>query len=445
MTITPRTQATSAAQSEGPAPVSAPGAEDSTRARATIRAIVVMMLYQGFAVSILGTASPWIARDFHLGQSGIARALAWVSLSSLGSLALSRAVDRVGRRRVLLWCIGAMPLCELGAALSPSLAAFIVFQTIFYSFVGASAASSIVMLSEELPIERRAAGQSYGGLAMGLGGGLTVFLMPVLVQNHHSWRWLLVLASAGIALVPLIRRAMPESRRWEHALSTGITSVARFYDVFGPLYRRRAGILLVCSLLSTIATTATQSWIYFHAVSVVKLAPSIASALVIVGGGVGLLGFPLGARACEHFGRVRTVVTAGLISSVSWIWFYWGPPAHFGAPALWLGIAFACSSSAGNAAMVGANTAVTELFPTALRATMIGWFAIMGAIGSVAAQTTISLLAGPLGGLSAVVGWLAMLGVPPALLFGLVIEETRGMSLEQSAREDAFVDTRLGS
>lgn len=142
-----------------------------------------------------------------------------------------------------------MPLCELGAALSPSLAAFIVFQTIFYSFVGASAASSIVMLSEELPIERRAAGESYGGLAMGLGGGLTVFLMPVLVQNHHSWRWLLVLASAGIALVPLIRRAMPESRRWEHALSTGITSVARFYDLFGPLYRRRAGILLVCSLV----------------------------------------------------------------------------------------------------------------------------------------------------------------------------------------------------
>jgi hypothetical protein len=69
----------------------------------------------------------------------------------------------------------------------------------------------------------------------------------------------------------------------------------------------------------------------------------------------------------------------------------------------------------------------------------------LGAIGSVAAQTTISLLAGPLGGLSAVVGWLAMLGVPPALLFGLVIEETRGMSLEQSGREDAFVDTRLGS
>ena len=33
-------------------------------------------------------------------------------------------------------------LCELGAALSPSLAEFIVFQTIFYSFVGASAASS---------------------------------------------------------------------------------------------------------------------------------------------------------------------------------------------------------------------------------------------------------------------------------------------------------------
>jgi len=54
----------------------------------------------------------------------------------------------------------------------------------------------------------------------------------------------------------------------------------------------------------------------------------------------------------------------------------------------------------------------------------------------VTAQATMAVLAGPLGGLSNVVGYLALLGVPSALLFGYFIEETRGLSLEVAAKED---------
>jgi hypothetical protein len=45
-----------------------------------------------------------------------------------------------------------------------------------------------------------------------------------------------------------------------------------------------------------------------------------------------------------------------------------------------------------------------------------------------------------MGGLSNVVGWLALLAIPGALLFLLPIDETHGLSLEDAAREDAFED-----
>ena len=79
----------------------------------------------------------------------------------------------------------------------------------------------------------------------------------------------------------------------------------------------------------------------------------------------------------------------------------------------------------------------TELFPTALRGTIIGWFALISAVASVTAQGAIAFLAQRSGGLSVVVGYLALLTIPSAVIFGMCIEETRGLSLEVAAREDA--------
>ena len=66
-------------------------------------ALVAMLFYQGFAVAIVSVASPWIGTSFHLDGAGMARLFAWISVSSLGALGLSRMIDRFGRRRMILW------------------------------------------------------------------------------------------------------------------------------------------------------------------------------------------------------------------------------------------------------------------------------------------------------------------------------------------------------
>jgi hypothetical protein len=40
-----------------------------------------------------------------------------------------------------------------------------------------------------------------------------------------------------------------------------------------------------------------------------------------------------------------------------------------------------------------------------------------------------------MGGLSIVVGALSMVGIPAAILFGLIIDETRGLTLEAASKE----------
>src|SRR5271156_1610339 len=151
--------------------------------------------------------------------------------------------------------------------------AFALCEIALYAFIGATLSGGVVILAEELPIELRARGQSWGGLGIGAGGGLCLTMMPI-VASHHSWRWMLVIASAmGVVALWRAAKVIPESGRWQRAAATGTTSASSFYDVFGKFYRRRAITILIISLLANIASVAASSWAYFHLVSVVRLGP----------------------------------------------------------------------------------------------------------------------------------------------------------------------------
>jgi len=405
------------------------------RIRRVIRCVVALMFYQGFTIAILGTGAPWIAKSFGLDQAGIARAFAWVSLSAFGALALARMADRVGRRRVVLWSMAGTPISALGAALATRVGWLIVSSAFLFAFLGATIASAVVMLAEELPVDQRAKGQSYAALAGSMGSGLCILVMPALARTALSWRGLFLLSALGIALWPTMARIVPESRRWERAAAAGVTVRTSFYAVFRAPWRKRAIVLLICSLLGAVSSTGADAWTYFHAVTVVHLSPAATSILILVGGGIGLAGFSLGAWASERFGRVPTVAILGPLGAMGVLWYYWGPPAHFALPALWLGAGFAWRTAMGNGVVVAANSAVTELLPTALRSTVIGWLSITMSLGALASHTTVALLAGPMGGLSVVVGYLALLGLPSAALFAIFIDETRGLTLEAASGE----------
>src|ERR1700691_309612 len=412
--------------------------ENAPNTRRLVRSIAMVFAFSGFTMSINGIGAPFIAKSFLLGESGIASLFAWISISAIGALALSRMIDRLGRRRMLLMSMAGTSASALAAAFATDYTAFALCEIALYAFIGATISGGVVILAEELPIELRARGQSWGGLGIGAGGGLCLTWMPI-IASHHSWRWMLVLASVmGIVALRWAAAIIPESGRWQRAAASGTTAASSFYDAFGKLYRRRAITVLFCSLLGNIAGIAASSWAYFHLVSVVGFAPGAASALMLVGGGVGMLGFPLGARGCERYGRIPTIFVSGLMTSLGAVAFYWGPPAHLPLRWLWIEVTYCCFTAGLSAGQVGGNSLGTELFPTAIRGAMMGWFALIGAAAAISAQTLIAVLAARLGGLSIVVGYLSLLAISNAIIVALLLPETRGLSLEAAAMEEAF-------
>ncbi len=84
-----------------------------------------------------------------------------------------------------------------------------------------------------------------------------------------------------------------------------------------------------------------------------------------------------------------------------------------------------------NATNVGANSSATELLPSGLRTTMIGCTVFAGAMGQVAGQSIIASLAPRLGGVSNVIGYLGLLAIGVSILFGFLIDESRGLTIEE--------------
>ena len=406
-----------------------------THGRATVRAVCAALCYQGYAFALLGVGAPYIAKGFGLNDAGMAGMFALISLNSIAALVLSRMADRFGRRRIVLAALIVTPLCSLGAALSGALAWFIAFEIVAYAAIAATFASSFVMLAEALPIAERAKGQGYAGLATGTGGGLCVILAPVLVHFGLSWRWLFAVPAIGIVLVPAPARMIPESARWEQAAATGAAAKSRFVDLFARAWRRRTIPLTIATLTGEAAGAATATYINYHAVTVVGLTPAQGSAVMLIGGTISTIGLAIGASLAEAIGRVRSVAALASASVLGVLAFYWGPPVHFAYPTLWLVLAYSWFGTAGRGTIVAANTGVTELFPTALRGAIMGWLTFCVAVAAVGAQVVIALLAKSFGGLSIVVGWIALLSLPTALVWILFIDETRGLSLEAAAGE----------
>src|SRR5713226_10551577 len=98
----------------------AEGVHDTQRSSGAvtiIAAIVILLIYQGYTLSIVGVASPWIAKSFNLDEVKLAELFAWMGTSALGSLLLARLADRFGRRMIILGSLVLAPMFTAGAAL----------------------------------------------------------------------------------------------------------------------------------------------------------------------------------------------------------------------------------------------------------------------------------------------------------------------------------------
>ncbi|MBS1107944.1 MAG: hypothetical protein H6Q91_3446 [Deltaproteobacteria bacterium] len=403
-----------------------------------MRLLFALIVYGFYVQALGGLAAPFLAAEFGLDDAAITAIAGWIALGSFGTAALTRLADRYGRRRVLLFAFAGIPPLALLSALATGVPLYVLPQIGVNALLGALITALAVAVAERSSEAGRASGQAWFGVYASLGGALALTVGAMVPLLPGGWRAFWGLAAIPVLAIPFVRARLAETERFTTARDRGRVAATRAGDLFRGAYRRRAIGLLAVAMLKPVALAATSTWPYYHMVKTLELSPATASLVYFLGGGIGIVGNPLGARLTNRWGRRPTSVVGVTLSVTSGVAFYFVPPGSAALSPLPMLVALMAANQITTAMFSVADRCIdAELFPTTLRATYLGAARLMNAAAGVFAMFGLSALAAPLGSLGNAIAVLSVATLLPALaIFLAVVPETRGLSLEHASLED---------
>jgi len=348
--------------------------------------------------------------------------LAISRLASLGGLPLAGLADRIGRRPTLLGTCAVGLVLTIAAALTPSYWWFIAVFALGRPFLSATQGVTQVSAGELTASAQRAKGIALVAGGYGVGAGLTAIIHSLFV-GALGFRGIFLLAFIPLVLLPIIARVVVEPSRFSK-----VTAAEHRRPVIGAIDREFRGRLVVVALLAfavSVVTGPANSMVFIYAESFLHVSGIVTSAMVVGAGVTGLGGLLLGRWLADRWGRRPTVAVAIAGMAVFGVLAYSG--SEWG---LLTGYILGVTSGAVFAPAGG--SLANELFPTAVRASVAGWYIGAGVLGAVVGLlafgevTDISGVKNHLGFAAAVV-FLPMI-LCTALL--LLLPETRGREPE---------------
>jgi MFS family permease len=398
----------------------APPDRADRRATVAIGALALASLIGGYLAALLTATITFAADQF--GADAGAQSVAGVVVRFGGAAALvltAGAADRLGRRRVILWAAAAgCAVTALGAA-APSLPWLAATQALGRSLGVALLICTAIQAVEEMPDGSRAYAVSVMGLSAGLGGAIVVGALPLADIGPWGWRVLYVLPVAGLLLLPMVARDLPESRRF-----VAPHGRARFAG-----HGRRFWLLAVSALLLNLLAAPASFFLNRYLTTEHGFSALDITVFALVTGGPSIIGVVVGGRLADTRGRRPVGAVAVAVSAVTTVILYLSSGA-----ALW--IAGVIGSVIGAAALPALGVYGPELFPTGLRGRAGGILAMTGLAGSAAGLLIAGFVADELGSLGPAIAALSVGPLAVAVLVLVAYPETAGRSLEDLNPED---------
>lgn len=352
-----------------------------------------------------------------------------VGLGAFGAFFLTMLGDRIGRRPLLIMTTLGYALFTGLTATSQSLLMFVGFQFLARVFLISELATAITMVTEEFPAHRR-------GRALGTLTALGAIALPVVAISHLllaetqlGWRALYLIGLAPLLLVALLRLKLKESNRWLKARESG-EGLERLpiRSIIAGGYRRLLFQVSALYFLTHLALGAAAIWWVFYARVERGFAGSSVNLVLSVAYLLGVSGYLVAGRLQDRIGRRKTGAVFLVAGAGFGVGIFQVGDLTLMAPLLVFGVFFGFGVSP----VLGALA--TELFPTHMRATAVGFSrSIFGTLGAVIGPILVGFLAdseiGLIGNVGDSVSVVALMYLPAALLI-LLLPETANRDLD---------------
>ena len=364
-----------------------------------------VLFLDGFDTQAIGYVAPALAREWGLTKGALGPVFsAGLFGLMIGALLFGPLADRIGRRKIIIFSTVAFGLGSLATAFIPDVNSLLAIRFLTGLGLGGAMPNAIAMTSEFSPRRRRATMVMimFCGFSVGaaLGGLLAAALIP-----DFGWRSVFIVGGAApLLLAPILALRLPESVRFlvlaghaqqrVAALLKRINSKAAFapatrFVVHEPeltgmpvLHLFRSGRTLVTLLLWVVFFMSLLD-LYFLAYWL----PTVLNDLGASVSGAALFGSML-----QVGGVVATFVLGSIIDRFSFraltlvyfiAVFAVGAIGQFGHSAVLVTIAVFAAGFCIIGGQIAANALAAAFYPTAIRATGVGWALGIGRVGSI--------------------------------------------------------------
>jgi MFS family permease len=389
-------------------------------------------LFGGYDTNVFGFAVPQIQASLHIPEDQVGLTVSLFRLSVLAAIVLAWSADLIGRRRLLMFTIFGQALATLATAFAQDFSQFVWAQTITRVFGYAEEMLCYVVIAEEMAAAAR--GWSSGSLAATYYAGAGIASLVFIAVAIVGWRGMYIIGAVPIFIVGLLRRYLPETKRFEareKEVKKLASSIAAAFDILRRLVKehpKRLTTILIGAAAYGFAIWPPTVLAQKYLQSTLHFSPLQVTMLVLPGGLVSLAFAILAGRLSDWIGRKYVVFAACLTALACFEVFYSGTSWRYVAY-LWIPgyFGFFCADS-----LFQGFTA--EIMPTAYRATVAG----LRYLVSILAGALSLWLEGPLYDLFHGHGpamMVLMATMPIAMIAILYLPEPAGRTLEDIAAE----------
>lgn len=393
-------------------------------------AVAFALILEEYDLAMLTQALPFIARDLGIAEPDFGFYLGIVRIGSIPALFLIPLADRVGRRRVFLLSMAGSALATFATGFAWSPASFVACQMLVRTFFVAGAAIAFVLVTEEFPAARRGWGMGVLAALAAFGHGLAAGVFAGIEALPYGWRFLYWIGITPLLCIPILRRTIPESARFEAqrerlAPAPRVAWLRATFEPFWALLTGNTGRFLgitLCVAAQGFAGVAAFQFTGYYTQEVLGYAPWQFSLMFVGGGLLGILGNVVAGHQGDRFGR-RIVGAICLLSYPAFVALFYRGPAWV-VPLAWVPFVF---TSTGGRMIIRALS--TELFATDRRATATGWTVLVESVFAAGGLFVLGQLTAAQGDLARITPWLALVTWVAAAVL-MLFPETRSRELE---------------
>ncbi|THD71332.1 MAG: MFS transporter [Bradyrhizobium sp.] len=364
-----------------------------------------VLFLDGFDTQAIGFVAPALAKEWGLTKGALGPVFsAGLFGLMIGALIFGPLADRIGRKKIIIFSTIAFGIGALVTAFVHDLGMLLAIRFLTGLGLGGAMPNAIAMTSEFNPRRRRATMVMimFCGFSVGaaLGGILAAALIP-----QFGWRSVFVIGGAApLLLAPILALRLPESVRFLALTGRADARVAELLGLINPkagfapatrfvvhepglagvpvLHLFRDGRTLVTLLLwvvffmSLLDIYFLSNWLptVLNDLGASVSAAALIGSLLQIGGVVGT--FALGSIIDRFSFRALTLVYFVAVFAVAAI-------GQLGHSVIFVSLAIFAAGFCVVGGQIAANALAAGFYPTAVRATGVGWALGVGRVGSI--------------------------------------------------------------